>query len=115
MTTNDQASAQIPFDAIIPMAKLTRYLLVEQDRDDKSKFLAQAGFNLENYKALDQALRILAISTKAVEDRTNNYGTFYQAIGRLEGINGTHLNIVTVWLRRRIDNKFQFVTLMPHK
>ncbi|MEL7227635.1 MAG: hypothetical protein AAGL17_23085 [Cyanobacteria bacterium J06576_12] len=38
LRTNEQASAQIPFDAIIPMAKLTRYLLVEQDRDDKSKF-----------------------------------------------------------------------------
>jgi hypothetical protein len=31
-------------DAVIPEEKLTRYLLVPRIKDDKSKFLAQAGF-----------------------------------------------------------------------
>ena len=44
---------KIPSDAIIPVAKLTRYLLVERTRDDKSKFLAQAGFTPDNHEALD--------------------------------------------------------------
>ncbi len=35
---------KIPSDAIIPDEKLTRYLLVPKARNDKSKFLAQAGF-----------------------------------------------------------------------
>ena len=35
---------RIPDDAIIPEEKLTRYLLVPHPSDDKSKFLAQAGF-----------------------------------------------------------------------
>ncbi len=106
---------KIPSDAIIPVAKLTRYLLIEQDRNDKSKFLAQAGFTLDNYEDLDNALRKLTLSTKAVEGRTNGYGTFYQVIGSLEGINGVDLAVVTVWLQRRIDNQFQFVTLVPDK
>ena len=35
---------KIPEDAIIPMEKLTAYLLLPRPGDDKSKFLAQAGF-----------------------------------------------------------------------
>lgn len=115
MARTDRDSVQIPEDAIIPVTKLTRYLLIERDRNDKSKFLAQAGFTLDNYEALENALRRLARSTKAVEDRTDVYGTFYQAIGSLKGINGVSLDVVTVWLQRRIDNKFQFVTLVPDK
>lgn len=37
---------KIPPDAIIPMEKLTAYLLVARDWDDKSKLLAQAGFSV---------------------------------------------------------------------
>lgn len=39
---------RIPEDAVIPEDKITRYLLVQQARNDKSKFLAQAGFTQEN-------------------------------------------------------------------
>jgi hypothetical protein len=39
---------KIPADATIPDSKLTRYLLVSREQDDKSKFLAQAGFTLTN-------------------------------------------------------------------
>jgi hypothetical protein len=34
--------------AIIPEEKITRYLLVPRIKDDKSKFLAQAGFTQDN-------------------------------------------------------------------
>jgi hypothetical protein len=34
---------RIPSDALIPLEKLTSYLLVPREWDDKSKFLAQAG------------------------------------------------------------------------
>ena len=75
MARNDRDSVQIPEDAIIPVAKLTCYLLIERDRNDKSKFLAQAGFTLDNYEALKNALRRLALSTKAVEDRKFQFAT----------------------------------------
>jgi hypothetical protein len=47
---------RIPADAIIPDDKLTRYLLVYKARNDKSKFLAQAGFTQENPEALRAAI-----------------------------------------------------------
>lgn len=39
---------RIPADAIIPEDKLTRYLLVPREYDDKSRFLSQAEFTLAN-------------------------------------------------------------------
>ena len=43
---------RIPEDLIIPDDKITHYLLVPQLRNDKSKFLAQAGFTQESSEAL---------------------------------------------------------------
>ncbi|MEL6555139.1 MAG: DUF6883 domain-containing protein [Cyanobacteria bacterium J06621_11] len=106
---------EIPIDATIPVAKLTRYLLVQRTRNDKSRFLAKGGFTLDNHEALESALRKLISSVEAVEDRTDEYGTFYQVTGSLEGVNANSLNVITVWLQRKIDNKFQFVTLVPNK
>ncbi len=106
---------RIPEDLIIADAKITRYLLVQKARNDKSKFLAQAGFTQENSEALKVAIQTQAVSREAIEDRSNEYGTFYQVEGDLVGVNGVNLSVVTVWLQRRIDDKFQFVTLKPLK
>jgi hypothetical protein len=106
---------RIPEDLIIPDAKITRYLLVQKARNDKSKFLAQAGFTQETSEALKSALQMQAAATDAVEDRSNEYGTFYQVEGDLIGANCVRLSVVTIWLQRQIDGKFQFVTLKPRK
>jgi hypothetical protein len=43
----------------------------------------------------------------------NEYGIFYQVPGELVGVNGKIISVVTIWLERQIDGKFQFVTLQP--
>jgi hypothetical protein len=106
---------RIPEDLVIPDAKITHYLLVQKARNDKSKFLAQTGFTQENPEALKSAIQAQALSTEAIEDRSNEYGTFYQAEGDLIGENRMRLSVVKIWLQRRIDGKFQFVTLKPCK
>lgn len=106
---------RIPEDAIIPNDKMTRYLLIQKARNDKSKFLAQAGFTLQNPEALAAAIHSLIAMSEAVEDRNNEYGVFYKVAGELVGINGVSLSVVTIWLQRQIDEKFQFVTLKPLK
>jgi hypothetical protein len=68
---------RIPEDLIIPDAKITGYLLVLKPRNDKSKLLAQAGFTPENSEALKLAIQTQALSTEAVEEKNNEYGTFY--------------------------------------
>ena len=106
---------KIPEDAIIPDAKLTRYLLVLRPRNDKSKFMAQAGFIVENSPDLVAALRQLTRLNNALEKRTDEYGIYYQVKGSLQGTNGINLDVVTIWLQRKIDQQFQFITLIPNK
>ncbi len=104
---------RIPANAIIFQPKLTQYLLVLKPRNDKSQFLAQAGFTLDNWQDLEAAIRQLNLSAEALPDRTNEYGTFYNVSGKLKSINRIDLSVVTVWLLRQNDGQFQFVTLKP--
>lgn len=106
---------KIPADAEIPDPKLTKYLLVLKPRNDKSKFLAQAGFTEQNPEALEEAIRKLIDLVEAVEDGENDYGFFYRIDGVLVGVNQSCLSVTTIWIQRKIDNKFQFVTLKPFK
>jgi hypothetical protein len=106
---------KIPPDAIIPDDKLTRYLLISREQDDKSKFLAQAGFTLDNPEQLKAAIRQLADTVEAVADKTNEYGIFYRVEGQLIGINDRNLSVITIWLNRKIDEQFQFITLKPKR
>jgi hypothetical protein len=99
---------------IIPDAKLTQYLLIFQEKDDKSKFLARAGFTLENPEQLKQAILNLITRNEANLDRTSKYGTFYRVEGNLIGLTTTLL-VVTVWLERTQDGNIQFITLLPKK
>jgi hypothetical protein len=80
------------------MEKLTSYLLVPREWDDKSKFLSQAGFARDNPHLLLAAIRALAAQAEAEEDRENEYGVFLRAQGRLVGPNGESLFVVTIWL-----------------
>jgi len=97
------------------MEKLTRYLLVPREWDDKSKFLAQAGFTRENPHWLLASLRKLAVTAEAEQDRVSEYGEFLRADGELLGPNGRRLEVVTIWLRSRSDGRVRFVTLKPRK
>ncbi len=106
---------KIPEDAVIPDDKITRYLLVQKARNDKSKFLAQAEFTLENPETLRAAIQLLIRVGEAVEDRSNEYDIFHQVVGELVGANNVTLFVVTIWLQRQVDGKFQFVTLKPLK
>lgn len=106
---------KIPPDAIITDGKITHYLLVPREEDDKSKFLAQAGFTQGKPELLKAAIRQLAGSTEAIQDRNNEYGVFYRVTGELIGLNGRNLAVITVWLQRAVDGKFQFITLKPNK
>lgn len=106
---------KIPADAVIPLDKITRYLLVFRERDDKSKFLAQAGFTRKNPHLLLAALSELAAAAEAMEDGDNEYGEFFRTEGELKGPNGRVLPVVLIWLRRYVDGQFRFVTLKPQK
>ena len=106
---------RIPADAVIAEEKLRFYLLVPRPYDDKSKFLARAGFGPENPKALESAIRELAAREDAVEDGSNEYGMFFRVEGPLTGPEGAAVRIAAIWLRWHIDGSYHFVTLKPTK
>lgn len=99
-------------EAIIPREKLTNYLLIPQRKNDKSGFLAQAGFTQDNPDLPEQAIRQLIAKNEASLDRQNEYGTFYRVIGNLYGPNDVLLT-VTIWIQLTNDNHYRFVTLKP--
>ena len=57
---------RLPADTAIDADKLTRYLLLPQARGDKSAFLAQAGYTLENADQLLRDLRTQILPLDAV-------------------------------------------------
>jgi len=105
----------IPTDAIIPPEKLTNYLLVPRPWDDKSQFLAKAGFTPNNPLQLEDAIRVMIAKYEAREDGTNDYGTFFRVTGELQGRTGLSLQVAIIWLQWNLDGTFHFVTLKPYK
>ena len=103
---------KIAEDVIIPKEKLTQYLLLSRQKNDKSRFLARAGFTRENPDMLDKAIRQLLAENEAMPDRHSEYGTFYLVEGELKGPSRT-LGVVTVWLLPTNTNRHRFVTLKP--
>ena len=108
---------RLPDEAIvIPREKLTRYLLVARVEDDKSKYLAQAGFTMERADELEMAIRELARQFDAEQDASNVYGVFYRVTGDLVGLNGRRLPVVTIWIAlTNAPVSYRFVTLKPAK
>jgi hypothetical protein len=103
-------------NAIIAEAKLTKYLLVWRQADDKSKFLAQAGYTLENWQQLEAALRRQILTLEAVpSDEPNPFGDVYEIRGFLTGVSGVNLAVVTVWMIEYETQVTKFITLYPDK
>ena len=95
--------------------KLTRYLLVKRDKDDKSAWLARAGFIQDNWELLTKALKDLILREEAVRERESDYGVMYRVEGTITGPNGIALDVAAFWLESRADGRFRFITLVPRR
>ncbi len=102
-------------DAIIAQAKLTQYLLKLLPQDDKSKFLAQAGYTQENWQQLENDLREQILQLDAVFTEKTRFGDRYKIRGTLTGTNGVILPVVTIWMIERATGQTKFITLFPDK
>ncbi|MBI3923529.1 MAG: hypothetical protein HY318_19075 [Armatimonadetes bacterium] len=106
---------RLPADTIIAREKLTGYLLVSQERGDKSGYLALAGYTLENAEPLLGDLREQILPLEAVPLEFNKFGQFYEISGMLTGPNGVTLGVRTIWMTEHLSCITKFVTLMPDK
>ena len=101
----------LDINAVITTEKLTKYLLVKLPKDDKSQYLAQAGYTLENWQQLEQDLKEQILIREAIPKTNTNYGQKYEIIGDLIGPNGKTLKVKTIWIVSKSSTRF--VTLFP--
>lgn len=107
---------KLPINTIIAPAKLTNYLLVFRPADDKSKFLAQAGYSLENWQQLETDLRNQILTLDSVPSvEPNRFGDVYEIRGVLTGVNGVSLEVLTIWMKEYETGQTKFITLYPNK
>lgn len=103
----------LPKEAIIASEKLTQYLLVPLPKDDKSKYLAQAGYTLENWEQLEQDIRNQVLIEPAELIESTRYGDKYSIRAYLRGPNQATLKILTIWMMTK--GQARFIALTPDK
>ena len=106
---------KLPRDAIISERKVKEYLLTPRVEDDKSGFLALAGYSLKNWRHLEADLRRHIEERDALLIQTTQYGEMYHIKGQLTGPNGKIVDVITVWVRLHATGETRFVTLIPDK
>ena len=106
---------KLPKDTLIACEKLSQYLLIPKKRNDKSQWLAEAGFTRENWQALEAALRNLILSTEAIFVERIEYGEMYGINGNLVGPNRKTLSVRTLWMTEKATGKTKFITMFPNK
>jgi hypothetical protein len=106
---------RLPSDALVAREKLTEYLLRWRPEDDKSAFLAQAGYTLENVERLMTDIReqLMQLEAELIED--TDYGQKFALTGALTGPNGRALRVVTIWVTEEATGQTKFITLYPDR
>ncbi|MBD2082083.1 DUF6883 domain-containing protein [Leptolyngbya sp. FACHB-17] len=100
-------------NAVISPSKLTEYLLVPLRKDNKSQFLARAGYTLENWQQLEQDLRSQILPLEATPTLLTRYGQKYGISGELTGVNEISIAVTTIWIVQA--GVTRFVTLFPNQ
>lgn len=106
---------RLPTDAVIAPEKLTRYLLVKRPVGDKSEFLRQAGYTLDNWQRLEQDIRGQVLIQDAFLIESTEWGDFFEIRTSLVGPNGAILKMRTVWMKEAESGITKFVTLYPDR
>jgi hypothetical protein len=106
---------KLPTDAQIAPEKLTRYLLVKRPLGDKSEFLKQAGYTLDNPERLEEDIRRQILILDAVSVEKTNYGELFEIRGSLAGPNTRVLKVKTIWMQEFGTGITKFITLYPDK
>ena len=108
-------AVNLPTDAEIAAEKLTRYLLIKRPVGDKSEFLKQAGYTLDNWRKLEQDIRQQILSKEAVPTEQTPYGEYFEIRTSLTGPNRLALKVKTVWMKESKSGITKFITLYPDK
>lgn len=78
----------MPLGLTIQDQKLTSYLLVYQAKDDKSEFLANAGYTLQTWEELRQDILRAVEDAEVSEIFETEWGVRFKVRSRWQGLNG---------------------------
>lgn len=106
---------KLPDNAVIAREKLTHYLLVHLPKNDKSAWLARAGYNMDNIEILLADLRAQILANPSEHVRAVPHGDYFKIDGPLQGPNGHILHIRSIWMKERLSGITKFITLYPVK
>ena len=106
---------KLPEHVLISQDKLIRYLLLPREENDKSQFLAAAGYTLSDWDVLEHDLHQLAKMYDISDSETSSYGIKYEVRGPLHGPNGSTLHVATIWITLEATGETRFVTLFPDR
>jgi hypothetical protein len=106
---------KLPDDSIISPEKITGYLLKWQPDNDKSQFLARAGYSSDNWHRLVEDIRSQILLVEAQLIRKTPYGDLFTIRGKLLGPNGVSLRVITIWMAEDASGQTKFITLFPDK
>ncbi|MCH7733153.1 MAG: hypothetical protein IIB44_11715 [Candidatus Marinimicrobia bacterium] len=106
---------KLPENSLINREKLTQYLLVPRKRNDKSQWLAEAGYTLDNCQILETDLRNLILTIDATPTEKTKFGQMFEISGELFGPNGNSLSVITIWMTEIESKTTKFITMYPDK
>jgi Domain of unknown function (DUF6883) len=106
---------KLPEDTLIAYDKLTQYLLISKRRNDKSQWLAKAGYTLENWQVLETDLRNQILTIDATPIEKTKYGQMFEISGKLVGPKGNSLSVITIWMTEIEKKTTKFITMYPDK
>ena len=106
---------KLTLSAIISSEKIKDYLLSQRKRNDKSKWLSIAGYNLDNWQKLEEDLRTQLLNLDALFINKTEYGNMYEINDALQGPNGKSLTVCTIWMIEHETKLTKFITMYPGK
>jgi hypothetical protein len=101
--------------AIVPEAKITRYLLDLTSEQGKSKaqFFILFGFTMSAWELLAAALRQHGMTHEVADHRETRYGIHYVVDGSLQTPDGRRPQVRSVWKIETGDTVPSLVTAYP--
>ncbi|MBD2006187.1 MULTISPECIES: DUF6883 domain-containing protein [Cyanophyceae] len=106
---------RLPSKLVIEDQKITSYLLVYQPKNDKSEYLALAGYNLENWEILKRDILNAVDGSKVTEITSTDWGTRLKVKSQWYGPNSRLVRVMTIWQQDEEADIVKFITLYPDK
>jgi hypothetical protein len=106
---------RIPSNLLIQDQKIANYLLVYQPKDDKSEYLAIAGYSQENWQILKRDIMEAVEGAEVAEVTSTGWGTRFKVKIQWYGPNNRLVKVVTIWQQDEASETVKFITLYPDK